>query len=177
MRRPLTGDITYVPEGINANGIVPTPDGTGLITVQSATGRLFRVDPTTGMARQVDLGAEAVPHGDGLLLHGDTLFVVQNRLDAIAVIALDHAGTAGTDEQRITDPRFDIPTTVAAFGGRLYLPNARFTTPPERTTRYNAVVVDRPGRQIRAASTWELDGFCEWVPIAVVLAVHGHGRP
>ncbi|MFX0577184.1 SMP-30/gluconolactonase/LRE family protein [Nocardia nepalensis] len=143
-RRPLTGDIVYVPAAINANGIVRTPDGTGLIIVQSVTGRLFRVDPATGATRQVDLGTEAVPNGDGLLLHGSTLFVVQNRLNAIAVITLDRTGTKGTVERRVTDPRFDIPTTVVGFGGRLYLPNARFTTPPEPTTPYNAVAVDLP---------------------------------
>ncbi|MFD0360258.1 SMP-30/gluconolactonase/LRE family protein [Nocardia sp. GCM10030253] len=144
VRRPLSGDIVYLPGAINANGIVRTPDSTGLIIVQSVTGRLFRVDPATGATQQVDLGTEAVPNGDGLLLHGSTLFVVQNRLNAIAVVALNRAGTTGTVERRVTDPRFDIPTTVAAFGGRLYLPDARFTTPPTPTTPYNAVAVDRP---------------------------------
>jgi hypothetical protein len=77
-------------------------------------------------------------------LQGSTLFVVQNRLDAIAVITLDRAGTTGTVEHRVTDPRFDVPTTIAAFGGRLYLPNARFTTEPTPTTPYNAVSIDEP---------------------------------
>ncbi|WP_067478909.1 SMP-30/gluconolactonase/LRE family protein [Nocardia amamiensis] len=144
VRCPLTGDIVYQAGAINANGIVRTPDGTGLIIVQSVTGRLFRVDPATGVTQQIDLGTETVPGGDGLLLHGSTLYVVQNRLNAIAVVALDHAGTTGTVERRVTDPRFDVPTTVAAFGEQLYLPNARFTTPPAPTTPYNAVAVDRP---------------------------------
>ncbi|MEV0298590.1 superoxide dismutase [Nocardia sp. NPDC050710] len=144
VRRPLTGDIAYVPEAINANGIVRTPDGTGLIIVQSVTGLLFHLDPATGATRQVDLHTEAMPHGDGLLLHGSTLFVVQNRFNAIAVVALDRAGTMGTVVQHVTDPRFDIPTTVAAFGGRLYLPNARFTTPPAPTTPYTIVAVEPP---------------------------------
>ncbi|WP_330230938.1 superoxide dismutase [Nocardia sp. NBC_00508] len=144
IRRPLTGDIVDVPGAINANGIVRTPDGTALIIVQSVTGHLFRIDPATGTTRQVALGAEAVPGGDGLLLHGNTLYVVQNRLNAIAVVALDRAGTTGTVERRVTDPRFDIPTTVAAFGECLYLPNARFTTSPTPTTPYNAVAVVRP---------------------------------
>lgn len=142
----MTGDIVYVPAAVNANGIVRTPDGTGLIIVQSATGRLFRVDPATGVTRRIDLGIESVPHGDGLLLHGTTLFVVQNRIDAIAVIALDRTGTTGTVERRITDARFDIPTTVAAFGEYLYLPNARFTTPPAPTTQYNVIAIERPPR-------------------------------
>lgn len=144
VRLPLTGDIVHVPGAINANGIVRTPDGTGLIIVQSATGRLFRVDPATGTTRNIDLGVEAVPHGDGLLLQDTTLLVVQNRIDTIAVITLDRTGNTGTVTRRITDPRFDVPTTVAATGDRLYLPNARFTTPPEPTTPYTVIAIDRP---------------------------------
>ncbi|WP_280248327.1 SMP-30/gluconolactonase/LRE family protein [Nocardia abscessus] len=144
VRRPLTGDIRYEPGAINANGIVRTPDGTGLIIIQSVTGRLFRVDPATGTTRRIDLGAETLPNGDGLLLRGSTLFVVQNRSNAIAVIALDRAGTTGAIVRRVTDPRFDVPTTVAAFGERLYLPNARYTTPPTSATPYGSVAIDSP---------------------------------
>ncbi|WP_435591379.1 SMP-30/gluconolactonase/LRE family protein [Nocardia sp. bgisy118] len=144
VRLPLTGDLTYVPNAFNANGIARTPDGAGLIVVQSVTGRLFRVDPATGEARHVDLGGEELPDGDGLLLDGSTLYVVQNRRNAIAVIALDPEGTKGTLVRRIIDPRFDVPATVAAFAGRLYLPNARFDTPPEPTTPYTAVAAELP---------------------------------
>ncbi|WP_245672271.1 SMP-30/gluconolactonase/LRE family protein [Nocardia anaemiae] len=145
VRLPLIGDIAYVPGAFNANGIVSTPDGAGLIIVQSVTGHLFRVDPATGTTRRIDLGAETVPDGDGLLLHGSTLFVVQNRRNAIAVIALDATGTIGTVERRVTDRRFDTPTTIAAFGDHVYLPNARLTAPQSPTTPYNVVAVDRPG--------------------------------
>ncbi|WP_459546239.1 SMP-30/gluconolactonase/LRE family protein [Nocardia sp. X0981] len=149
VRLPLSGDIEYVPAAINANGIVGTPDGTGLVIVQSAAGRLFRVDPATGETRRIDLGGEAIPHGDGLLLHGSTLLVVQNRLNTIAVIALDHAGTTGTVERRITHPSLDVPTTVAMSGNRLYLPNARYDTMPEPATSYTVVVVDYVGDRDR----------------------------
>ncbi|MFE6921489.1 SMP-30/gluconolactonase/LRE family protein [Nocardia sp. NPDC057663] len=144
VRIPLTGDIDYIPGAFNANGIVRTPDGTGLLIVQSITGHLFRVDPTTGIARRVDLGGESLTDGDGLLRQGTTLFAVQNRRNAIAMITLDPAGTVGTLDRRITDPRFDVPATVAAYGDRLYLPNARFDTAPTSATPYSAVAVDRP---------------------------------
>ncbi|MGW6727118.1 SMP-30/gluconolactonase/LRE family protein [Nocardia sp. NPDC055029] len=144
VRIPLTGDIDYVPGAFNANGIVRTPDGTGLLIVQSVTGQLFRVDPTTGLARRVDLGGESLTDGDGLLLQDTTLFAVQNRRNAIAMITLDPAGTVGTLDRRITDPRFDVPATIAAYGDRLYLPNARFGTAPTPNTPYSAVAVDRP---------------------------------
>lgn len=143
-RIPLTGDIAYVPDAFNANGIVRTPDGTGLLIVQSVTGHLFHVDPTTGTTRRVDLGAESLPDGDGLLLRNTTLFAVQNRRNTVAVIALDPTGRTGTLTHRLTDPRFDVPATLAAYGPRLYLPNARFTTPPTPTTPYTATAIDLP---------------------------------
>ena len=143
VRVPLTGDIVYG-AGINANGIARTPDGAGLLIVQSGTGLLFRVDPATGVTRTVDLGGELLTNGDGLLIDGRTLYVVQNRLNTLAVLRLDLAGTSGRVAERVTDPGFDVPTTVAAYGKRLYLPNARFTTPPTPTTPYTAVAIPRP---------------------------------
>jgi len=142
IRVPFTGDLVYG-AGFNVNGISASPDGRGLIVVQSNTASLFRVDQS-GVTRKVDLGAESVPNGDGLLLLGRHLYVVQNQLNTVAKIALNRAGTAGTVLTRVTDPRFAVPTTVAAFGNRLYLPNARFGTPPTPTTPYNAVAIPRP---------------------------------
>lgn len=143
-RLPLSGDIEYAPDEVNANGIVTTPDGRGLLIVQSNTGLLFRVDPRTGVTRTVDLGDDALPMGDGLLRHGRTLYAVQNFANQIAVLRLNHDGTRARVDRRVTDPRFDVPTTVASFGKRLYLPNARFTTPPEPTTPYDVVALHRP---------------------------------
>jgi hypothetical protein len=82
-----------------------------------------------------------LPNGDGLLLSGRTLYVVQNQLNTVAVLHLDRTASEATVVSRLTDPRFDVPTTVASFGGRLYLPNARFTTPPTPTTPYQVIAV------------------------------------
>ena len=44
----------------------------------------------------------------------------------------------------LTSPGFDVPTTVAAYKGSLYLPNARFgTTPPTQTAEYWITRIDR----------------------------------
>ncbi len=139
---PLTGALQYA-DGINANGIASTPDQRGLLIVQSNTGKLFRADPRTGVTTEVNLGGELLTNGDGLLLHGRTLYVVQNRLNTVAVVHLSHDGTSGRVADRRTDERFDVPTTVAAFGKRLYLPNARFSTPPTPDTPYDVVSVKR----------------------------------
>lgn len=139
---PLTGDFQQSGTGVNLNGIVPTPDGRGLIVVQSNTGILFRVDPATGVTTAVDVPDTSFVNGDGLLLLGRTLYVVQNRLNQVAVVELNRAGTTGVLRRVLTDPDFDVPTTVAAALGRLYLPNARFSTPPTPATPYTAVAVD-----------------------------------
>jgi len=143
VRVPLSGAIVFG-TGTNANGIARTPDGRALIIVQTNTGLLFRVDPRTGVTSTVDLGGATVPNGDGLLLIGRTLFVVQNQANLVAAVKLDRSGRSGTVVTRVTDPGFDVPTTVAAFGNRLYLPNARFTTPATPTTTYTAVAIRRP---------------------------------
>ncbi|WP_336214202.1 superoxide dismutase [Nonomuraea sp. LPB2021202275-12-8] len=137
---PLTGAIQYA-TGTNANGIAPTPDGRNLLVVQSNTGKLFKADPRTGVTTEVDLGGEVLTNGDGLLLSGRTLYVVQNRLNTVAVLRLSADGSSGRVTDRLTDERFDVPTTVAAFGNRLYLPNARFTTPPTPDTTYDVVSI------------------------------------
>jgi hypothetical protein len=59
----------------------------------------------------------------------------------VSVLCLDRHATAARVVDKLTDPRFDVPTTVAAFRGRLYLPNARFNTPPEPTTPYQVVAI------------------------------------
>jgi len=139
---PLTG-ITFQ-AGFNVNGISRTPDGRALLVVQTNTGLLFRVDPRTGAATQVDLGGQLVTNGDGILLHGRTLYVVQNQDNLVAVVHLNRRGTRGAVVERVTDPRFDTPTTVARFGGRLYLPNARFSVTTTPTTPYTANAIRAP---------------------------------
>lgn len=132
---PLTGDWEQTP-GFNANGIAQTPNRRALLVVQSSTGLLLRVDPSSGEATQVDLGSTLLTAGDGLLVVGRTLYAVQNQLNQVAEIRLNRAGTAGTLVATHSSPDFDIPTTVAALGPWLYLPNARFTTPPTPDTPY-----------------------------------------
>lgn len=138
---PLTGEWVQG-TGFGANGISTTPTGRALLVVNSTTGLLYRVDPATGEATEVDLGGASLTAGDGMLRHGRTLYVVRNRLNEIAVLRLSPTGLSGRLVRTITaddlDPStsFDVPTTVARFGSHLYLPNARFTTPPTPTTDY-----------------------------------------
>ena len=123
-------------DGFNVNGIDATANGGTLVIVQSVTGELFTVNPTSGATRAIDLGAESVPNGDGILLEGLTLYVVQNQLNQVAKIALRPGLRTGRVLKRISDALLDVPTTVDAFGSRLYAVNARFSTAATPTTAY-----------------------------------------
>jgi sugar lactone lactonase YvrE len=132
-RIPLTGDIVYTPGVNNANGIDTTPNEKTLIIVQSNVGKVFTVDPRTGVTREITLN-QPVVNGDGIHRDGRTLYVVQNRDNKVAVVRLARGLGSGTVTMHITDPDFDVPTTIDEFGKRLYAVNARFRpagTPPE----------------------------------------------
>jgi sugar lactone lactonase YvrE len=138
----LTGDYQQVP-GFNLNGIDATPSGRTLLTVQSATGKLFTIDPKTGATKLIDLGGATLPNGDGILLHGRTLYVVQNQLDKIAVVTLNPSLTTGVVTREITDSDFDVPTTIDRFGKWLYAVNARFGRASGPDATYQVVQVRR----------------------------------
>jgi sugar lactone lactonase YvrE len=137
----LTGDFQLA-SGFNLNGIDATPNGKTLVTVQSGTGKLFRVTPA-GVTAEIDLGGQTVQNGDGLLLLGRTLYVVRNQNNEIAVVQLGKDLASGQVTRTITDPDFDVPTTIDRHGSRLYAVNARFSTTPTPSTTYSVVQVRR----------------------------------
>lgn len=111
---------------INANGIVAIPDNRMLIVVNYYSGRLYTVDPDTGFATEIDLEGVIVPTGDGLVLRGKTLYVVQNFLNAIAVFTLSPDYSAAALTGYLTDSDLRVPSTADLFGPWLYAVNARF---------------------------------------------------
>jgi sugar lactone lactonase YvrE len=138
---PLTGDFQLGTAGPNLNGIVAARGGRVLLSVQTNSGKLFRINPRTGRTREVDLGGATLANGDGLLLAGRVLFVVQNRLNQIAVVVLSRSLDRGRVVTTITDPDFDVPTTITFQAGRLYAVNARFGTTDPQPARYDIVKV------------------------------------
>lgn len=110
---------------INANGIVATPNGRTLIVVNYFSGLLYTVDPDTGYATEIDLGGMAVPSGDGLVLRGETLYVVLNA-NQIVVFTLSPDFSAATLTQVLGDSDFRVTSTADLFGPWLYTVNARF---------------------------------------------------
>lgn len=139
----LSGDFDFVPGDFNANGIDATPRGDTLFVVSSAAAALYTVDPKTGEATEIDLGGDVVANGDGILLDGRALYVVQNFLNQIAVVELSPDLETGEVTGYPTSPDFDIPTTVAEFGNSLYAVNARFATEPGPDVEYDVVRLDK----------------------------------
>jgi hypothetical protein len=139
---PLGGDYQHLP-GFNANGIESTQAGDRLILVQSNTGLLFNVDPNTGVAGTIEIGGYSVTAGDGILLEGQTLYVVRNQLNLIAEIKLAPSLSSGELVDELTNPNFDIPTTLDRFGDSLYVVNARFTSGTSPDLTYTIVRLER----------------------------------
>jgi streptogramin lyase len=136
---PLAGDYLHG-TGNNLNGIVATKDGETLIAIQSNTATLLRIDPETGVADRIEItGGDATTNGDGLLLEGHTLYIVQNRLNRVAVVELSRDYASGTVIEFLTHSEFDVPTTIDRLGSRLYLPNARFGIPDADAAEYDVI--------------------------------------
>ncbi len=139
----LGGAYDFQAGGFNANGIEATPNGDALIVVNSTFGTLYLVNPDTGIATRIDLGGASVVNGDGILLQGKTLYVVQNSNNQIAQIQLSADYRSGRITDIITDEDFRVPTTVTLKGATLYAVNARFGTAPGPGVEYEVVAVKR----------------------------------
>jgi sugar lactone lactonase YvrE len=139
----LSGDFA-LGAGFNLNGIDATPNGKTLVAVQTNTGKLFRIDPVNGATRTISLGSESLPNGDGILLTGKRLYVVQNQLNRVAVVSLAPNFSSGRVITRLTDPDFAVPTTIDDHGRRLYAVNARFGTPSPSTAEFQVVQLAKP---------------------------------
>jgi len=139
---PLGGEFQLT-GGFNANGIDATPNGETLVIVNSTLGTLYTVNPETGYANLIDLDGGSVENGDGILVHGNSLYVVQNMLNQIAIVELSADLSSGSIETLITSTSFDVPTTIARFGSSLYAVNARFSTPAMPDTEYDVVKVSK----------------------------------
>ena len=98
--------------GFNANGIARTPDGKGPAgrAVQHRRAVPRRTAQRARTRRSTS--ATALPNGDGLLLRGRTLYVVRTgTTSSPPAPGPDRRPRAAS--RGVTDPRFDVPTTVA----------------------------------------------------------------
>lgn len=141
------------PGGFGMNGIVAVRGGRTLVVDHTDLGALFTLDPRTGESRKVEVTQGSLQPGtpDGLLLQGRTLWVVENFANTLAKVRLAPDLTTARVVATRSDPLFRVPSTVAAWGCRLALPNSRLDLglPPPfgpgapKGTDYDVVVLGR----------------------------------
>ncbi|MFV2057617.1 MAG: SMP-30/gluconolactonase/LRE family protein [Thiohalomonadales bacterium] len=152
-RIPLTGDLVVTPGDFNANGIVASEDGETLLINTTTSGQLFSVNPRSGYTTEIMISGGDLINGDGLVLHDDYLYVVQNFTNQIAVVELSEDHRLGTIINILSHPEFRVPTTAVKFGHALYAINARFDiapppffsdNPSDPNTTFNIIKVELP---------------------------------
>ena len=112
-------------EGFNANGIVANEDGSVLLVVKASTGDLYRVDVASGAVSRVDTSA-VLTGGDGMVVDGNTLYVVQNGEDRVAVLQLSDDWTTAEPAGYLEDERLRSSATAALVGDDLLVVNSQF---------------------------------------------------
>jgi sugar lactone lactonase YvrE len=131
----LSGPAADFVAGFNLNGIEATDNGRTLIVINSSKGELYTVDAATGESALIDVGGATFPTGDGILLHGRTLYVLQNGnapglTNQINVVKLRRHLTEGKLVDTITSPFFETATTLARKGDILVAVNSQFGGAP-----------------------------------------------
>jgi sugar lactone lactonase YvrE len=137
----LTGPAANLSGAFNLNGIAAAADGT-LLVAHTADGTVYTVDPATGASAAID-GVDT-PNVDGILFESGRLFAVRNVDNRIVELRLSGDLSSASVVQTITDGAFEVPTTVAKWGNRLAVVNAKFDTgfPPTADT-FEVVEVTR----------------------------------
>jgi outer membrane protein assembly factor BamB len=133
-RLELGGAYEHVPDSFNLNGIAAASDV--LLAVQSASGRLYAIDPATGEATVVDTGDYSLTNGDGIEMDDGTLYVVRNQSNLVAVLDAADDLSSATLRTELTSPDLDVPATGALAADALWVANARFGTEPGPDTEY-----------------------------------------
>ncbi len=121
----LTGSPIQYGQGFNLNGIAAGADGRYLVTVQSNTGKLFRIEIATKRVTEIDLGGATLMGGDGMLLDGQTLYVMRNAAKTLVTLRLAPDFASATVAETTSDPEFDFPTTFARVGDRFLVVNSQ----------------------------------------------------
>jgi hypothetical protein len=143
MTLALSGPAADLSGAFNNNGIQAVMGGRMLIVAHSGKGVLNLVDPASGVSTTI--AGVSVPNVDGILMKGShQMFVAQNADNLISVWKLDSDFQSGTMRKTITSPLFEFPTTIARFGSRLAVANAKFDTGfPPTATQFEVNVVRR----------------------------------
>jgi sugar lactone lactonase YvrE len=123
---PLAGTPIVYTAGFNLNGIVTSANGKYLYTIQTNTGRLFRIEIATKEIVQLDVGGATFPNGDGLWLRGNSLYVLQNQQERITELSVQQNQARATIVSQTTDESFMFPTSLVIARGQFLVVNSQF---------------------------------------------------
>lgn len=140
----LTGTAIQYSDGFNLSGVTASDDGRYLVAVQENTGTFYRIDTETKEVRQIDLGGETFVFSDGLLLDGQTLFVVRSDPGVVHQLALSQDLLRGEVVRNLDDPSLRFPTSAAEFGGRLLVVNSQLNAEPGGVMTDQGVTAELP---------------------------------
>lgn len=122
----FTGTAVVFQAGFNLNGIWTDAGGHQLVTIQSNTGKLFRIGVADRSVAEIPVAGGPLTNGDGILLAGPVLFVARNSNELIVTVALDRRLRSGRVVAQFTDEALHFPTTLALAGSRLLVNNSQF---------------------------------------------------
>ncbi|MGW8761086.1 hypothetical protein ACWGN5_01160 [Streptomyces sp. NPDC055815] len=126
------------------NGIVADESGSTLLVASNGTEAVWRIGTADKDVSRLDLGDQSFGP-DGMVLHGRTLYAVLNygAPHGVYIARLDEELRTGTVTHRLTDGPFDLPTTLARHGCRLYVVNSQLDEPPGLPP-YTVSAIDDP---------------------------------
>ncbi|WP_328406803.1 SMP-30/gluconolactonase/LRE family protein [Nocardia sp. NBC_00403] len=111
------------------NGIASDDSGRYLLVVDMTAGDLYRIATAPNSPdpiRKVAMHGGDLKYGDGLELHGGTLWAAQNVTNTITRWKITDDGATATLEQSITDESLHIPTTLVRAGNQTLVVASQF---------------------------------------------------
>lgn len=129
----LVGSPIEYATGPNLNGIAVTPDEKTLIVVHMGKGQLFKIDIATKTITPIATDGEDLTGADGLVLDGQTLYVVRQTANQIATLNINADFTSATVVSRFSNG-LTWPATAAKVGNDLVVVNTQFNTRENNTT-------------------------------------------
>jgi hypothetical protein len=127
--KDASAEIKALP-GFNLNGIVATPDGKALLSVQSNAGRLWRFDLRTRRVTSVAVRGAELTSGDGLVLKGHEVTAVRNFARVLTTLKLNRSWTSATLVKEVNTPKDRVLTTAKIARGRLLAVDSKFEERP-----------------------------------------------
>ncbi|MFI6776658.1 SMP-30/gluconolactonase/LRE family protein [Nocardia sp. NPDC050412] len=119
----------HAPDAFTLNGIASDDSGRYLLIVDMNSGELYRVAAAANSPapiRRVTMHGADLKHGDGLELHGSTLWAAQNASNAITRWKITDDGATVELERKITDESLRIPTTLVRSNDRTLVVSSQF---------------------------------------------------